>query len=59
MEGDVIWSHTESLGNGWVADQVWGFAEVEGLRRHVRRVVSRKGKEVVRVRLVYDWKSAA
>ncbi|KAF7189316.1 hypothetical protein HII31_09294 [Pseudocercospora fuligena] len=57
LDGDVILSHTESQQNGWVADQVWGFAEVDGQRRHVRRVVSKKGKDVIRVKLVYDHKA--
>ena len=40
----------------WQIEQVWGFEEVGGAKRHVRRVhfVSPKGKEV-EARLVYDY----
>ncbi len=40
---------------GWTAEQIWGFADIEGKRYYVRRVVVTKGKEVLSVRLVYDW----
>lgn len=55
-QGQVLLSFTESVGNGWMACQVWGFATVDGVRRHVRRIYSKKGKEEHRVRLVYDYK---
>jgi hypothetical protein len=45
-------------GGNWVAEQVWGFEEINGERRHTRRVVSRKGDKVQRVRLVYDYKGS-
>jgi len=59
-EGEVAESHVESVGNGWVATQVWGFGDGVNVggkrqRRHARHIVVRKGKEVRRVRLVYDW----
>lgn len=54
-EGQVIHSWAESVGGGWVANQVWGFEVVEGKRYYVRHVVVRKGKEVKRARLVYDF----
>lgn len=51
--------HIESLAvndeKGWTARQIWGFAEVDGQRYYVRRVVVSKGSEVLRVRLVYNW----
>lgn len=61
-EPNVI-SYVESVDNGWVATQVWGFQLVEVKqgdavaqeRRHCRNVVVTKGKDVVRIRLVYDW----
>ena len=40
---------------GWTAQQVWGFAIVDGKRYYVRRVLVTKGKEVLKVRLVYNW----
>lgn len=55
-QGQVLLSFTESVGNGWMACQVWGFATVDGIRRHVRRIYSKKGKEEHRVRLAYDYK---
>ncbi|KAI9745116.1 MAG: hypothetical protein M1818_001394 [Claussenomyces sp. TS43310] len=42
-------------GAGWTAQQIWGFATVDGERYHTRRVVVKKGDEVVKVRLIYDW----
>ncbi|ESZ97808.1 hypothetical protein SBOR_1817 [Sclerotinia borealis F-4128] len=40
---------------GWTADQVWGFAISDGKRYYTRRVVVRKGDEVLKIRLVYNW----
>lgn len=56
-EGDtkMIQSYVESVGNGWTADQIWGFAEVNGERRYVRRAIVRKGKDEKKTRLVYDY----
>lgn len=55
----MVESYVENEGNGWTAWQIWGFAEVdnkgEKVRMHVRRAVVRKGKEVVRVKLVYGY----
>ncbi|KAK3329732.1 hypothetical protein B0H66DRAFT_35961 [Apodospora peruviana] len=48
-------SYVESLDNGWTATQIWGFKEVEGLRKYVRNVVVAKGTERVEIQLVYDW----
>lgn len=58
-KGDIIISHTESPKNGWDATQVWGFATINGERKHVRRIVSTKGKEVHKIRTVYDHKADA
>ncbi|CAK4030864.1 hypothetical protein DOTSEDRAFT_71989 [Lecanosticta acicola] len=55
-KGDVIESWTESLENGWTALQIWGFQMVDGQRKHVRRIVSKKGKEEHKVKLIYDFK---
>jgi hypothetical protein len=45
----------ESQGNGWTARQVWGFAKVNGVRKHVRRVVVRKGSQRAAANFVYDF----
>ncbi|KAK8219715.1 hypothetical protein M8818_000689 [Zalaria obscura] len=59
--GEAVEAFVESVGKEpmWTADQVWGFAVVgkgegEG-RRYVRHVVARKGEEVHRIKMVYDW----
>lgn len=53
---DVIDGEVESIGNGWTARQCWGFEVVDGERRYVRHSIVHKGKDVKRVRLVYDYK---
>lgn len=50
-----IWSHVESLDNGWTATQVWGFQTVDGERRYARNVVVAKGDKKVEFKLVYDY----
>ncbi|GAB7354125.1 hypothetical protein MBLNU459_g4688t1 [Dothideomycetes sp. NU459] len=54
---EVIQSYVESVGKkpNWTADQVWGFEVKDGLRRYTRHVVAKKGKEVHKVKLYYDW----
>ncbi|RMZ86571.1 hypothetical protein DV736_g6202, partial [Chaetothyriales sp. CBS 134916] len=42
-------------GYNWRAEQVWGIEEVDGERRITQRVVARKGDEVLRLRMVYDY----
>lgn len=54
-EGDVVESYVDNQENGWTGWQIWGFAEINGDRYFTRRFAIRKGKEVVRVRLVYEW----
>lgn len=34
---------------------MWGFEKVDGKRYHVRHVVVRKGDQVKKARLVYDY----
>lgn len=57
--GGVVETYVESDSNGWVGSQVWGFATLtiggKEERRHVRRVVVKKGKSVKRIVLVFDW----
>lgn len=52
-------SNTEKSGNTWIADVIWGFAEVDGLRRHTRKVhfIGPKGEEI-NARLVYDYRTS-
>ncbi|KAF2204455.1 hypothetical protein GQ43DRAFT_364513 [Delitschia confertaspora ATCC 74209] len=52
---EAVESFVKNEERGWTAWQIWGFAVLGGERRHVRRVVVRKGKEVKRIKLVYDW----
>ena len=56
-EGDnkMVQSYVESVNNGWTADQTWGFADINGERRYVRRAIVKKGKDVKKARLVYDY----
>ncbi|KAF2084552.1 hypothetical protein K490DRAFT_68671 [Saccharata proteae CBS 121410] len=50
--------HTESVDNGWMSDQIGGFEVIDGERRYVGRAVFKKGDEVAKIRLVYDWLGA-
>jgi len=54
-EPEFIETYVESQGNDWTARQLWGFAEVGGVRKYVRKVVVKKGKEFKHARLVYDF----
>jgi hypothetical protein len=51
---DPIESYVVNAEKGWTAQQVWGFAIVDGKRYHTRRVVVTKGQEVSKVRLVFN-----
>ena len=42
--------------SGWTAEQIWGFAMVDGKRYHVRKFLVKKGDEEAKARMVYDWK---
>ncbi|KAF9879774.1 hypothetical protein CkaCkLH20_02585 [Colletotrichum karsti] len=50
-----IYSHVESIDNGWTASQVWGFQTINGERRYARNVLVQKGGKRVEIRLVYDY----
>lgn len=52
------WAVNQDAAQGWTAEQVWGFEVLEGKRYYTRRVVVRKGQDVQRVRLVYDYKGS-
>jgi len=53
--GEFVQSYVESVDNGWTANQVWGFEELDGKRYYVRHVVVRKGDDWKEARLVYDF----
>ena len=48
-------SYVDNEEKGWSGQQIWGFAIIEGKRYYTRRVVIKKGSEVMKVRLVYSW----
>ncbi|KAM0666560.1 hypothetical protein ACQRIT_005316 [Beauveria bassiana] len=52
---ELIESHAESEDYGWTADQIWGFQEVDGERRHCRNIVITKGDQRAEFRFVYDY----
>ena len=52
---NLILSHVESDDYGWVADQIWGFQEVDGQRRHCRNFVVAKDGQRAEFRFVYDY----
>jgi len=54
-ESEYIETFVESQGNGWTARQLWGFADIGGVRKYVRKVVIKKGKDFRHARLVYDF----
>ena len=56
-EGDVIESTNESVTDTWTARQIYGFAEVNGEKKQVRKIVGKKGDQIERIRMVYDWKA--
>lgn len=45
--------------NGWSAEQIWGFAKVNGERYHARKTLVTKGEKVEKMRTIYDWKGKA
>ena len=53
----MIESTNESVKGGWTAQQIYGFAEINGERKQVRKAVGKKGNQVENVRIVYDWKA--
>ena len=60
VDGGVVEGYVESEKDKWTAWQIWGFAEVDGERKHVRKIVATKpGWQDQRIRMVYDWKPAA
>lgn len=50
-----IESYVVNEEKGWIANQIWGFAIIDGTRYYVRRVLVKKGDTVLKARLVYNW----
>lgn len=55
MDGEVIEHANESLSDTWTACQIYGLAEVDGKKKQVRKIVAKKGSQVERIRIVYEW----
>jgi hypothetical protein len=55
-EGKLIQAVGKKPNGAWKATHLWGFEEVDGTRRHTRRIriVSKDGEEII-VRMVYDF----
>ncbi|KAF5385419.1 hypothetical protein D9757_005401 [Collybiopsis confluens] len=52
----LVSSDTPKSNTTWVANQIWGVEEVEGVRRYVRHVFfTGPGGEEIRGRLIYDY----
>jgi hypothetical protein len=41
---------------GWTAEQIWGFSIRNGQRYKTRKVLVKKGEEILILTLAYDWK---
>lgn len=41
---------------GWTAEQIWGFSILKGERYKTRKIVVKKGEEVLTLTLAYEWK---
>ena len=52
---DLMECWGENMARGWTGNQVWGFAVVNGERKHVRKLVVAKGEKALKITLVYDW----
>lgn len=55
-DGKLIEAEGKKADGGWRAHHLWGFEQVDGERRHTRRVyVENKKGEHIRVKMVYDF----
>lgn len=56
---EQVQSYVVNPGNQWIANQIWGFQDVDGERKYVRKVVVRKTSgsepETEMTNLVYDY----
>jgi hypothetical protein len=54
-EPNTVYQEIESVADKWKVRQTWGFGVIDGQRRHIRRIITEKGSESKKIRLVYDW----
>lgn len=60
LDNEHVQSWVKSVdGGNWIAEQIWGFEEVDGERRYTRRVLVWKNGKKQQARLVYDYKGQA
>jgi len=53
--GEIFVESYVDADKGWIGDQIWGFAIIDGKRYYTRRVKITKGDEVRKIRMVYNW----
>lgn len=51
----LVFSKTEHVDQGLTTYQAFGFEEINGERRHTRHLFVKKGEQVVRATLAYDY----
>lgn len=55
-KGQLVQADGKKPDDSWGATHFWGFENVDGVRRHTRRVkVNSKSGEEIKVRMVYDF----
>ncbi|KAE9567299.1 hypothetical protein CGCF415_v011913 [Colletotrichum fructicola] len=54
----VIMIKVENLDHAWTQEQTWGFEEIDGIRRYVRKIVVTKEGKRETARLVFDYELA-
>jgi hypothetical protein len=52
--GEHVQIFTRGVDGSWKAEQTWGFETIDGVKYHSRRMITYKGKDVERVRYIYD-----
>jgi hypothetical protein len=57
IDGVVIEMLVESISDTWTAQQVWGMCDINGERRQVRKVLTKKGSKEHKISIVYDYVS--
>jgi hypothetical protein len=51
----VVRDLVKGRGKNWDVDMVWGFAEINGERKYVRKCVAKNAEKTANVRIVYDY----